>query len=988
MMLLCKPLLNGLRVNVAAVARISWFPFVSRFCCVIGLVLVFGLRGSAQYTFQFPNTMGLGSVDPAQDGGLIVLHSYSSALGFTKYDSLGNNQYSYSYPGTGLTRTASRFGKIFAGVNGSHNYFDIAKIDVATGAMQLKQRITGPLTPFSYFLGAPGNFYPTQDSGVIIHLPALACREVSGCDVCHMKLDKNLNILYFSSQLEFLMGDPFNLGMVENVDGSVTMATAISVPGYGPSTFLSRFNGTTGQHINTFGFAGVNVGYITTEVTRAGNQTLVTVHDGSNAGVVALQYDLSAINWWKQFSGVGSAIYSGGFYPGPGGHLYGRLGNYMVSLTSSGQMRWSATADGGVRIYPKFQMGQGRMANPYIVNTFPYKIAVTDSMGLGFCSSSMVTLTSTTPAYQTVSNPYIAQVATPFVASALATTASSSVTRTETKICLTTCNFTGSFNSTQNGLSFNFTAMPPGLVSYQWNFGDGGTSTQSNPSHTYAVAGTYNVCLIATSSCMSDTICQTVTATCSPANSGFSTSINALNASFGNSSTGQSPLTYQWTFGDGGTSTQANPTYSYASPGYYTACLIATNACGTDTTCQVLNMGCGNTVAAFSSVSNLYVATFTNGSSGQGNLSYAWDFGDGNTSTQANPVHTYSNTGTYNTCLLVSTPCGTDTTCQSITISCPAPNAQFSQTSTLLQAQFTNGSTSPGGTSYHWDFGDGGTSTAANPSHVYASAGTYTVCLIVNSTCGADTTCQQLIVSCPLPIAAFSSTTNQLTASFSNSSVLPSGSVVAWDFGDGSTSGTQNPVHSYAQPGTYTVCLFISAPCGSDTLCDTVTVTCPPLAAAMGYVGSFPTIQFTDLTAGSPTSWLWNFGDGGMSSSQNPAHAYANPGNYTVCLISSDSCSSDTNCQSVDVLVGVHAASVTGFDVYPLPAKDLAWVHLNAGSAPVKLRVSAMDGRTVMETVCSEQLVLLDVGDWTQGMYLVEVVADGWRATKRLVVQH
>ena len=183
------------------------------------------------------------------------------------------------------------------------------------------------------------------------------------------------------------------------------------------------------------------------------------------------------------------------------------------------------------------------------------------------------------------------------------------------------------------------------------------------------------------------------------------------------------------------------------------------------------------------------------------------------------------------------------------TVPYSAPVAQFTGSPTSgtapLTVNFSNTSTGSI-TSYAWTFGDGGTSTAASPSHVYAAAGTYTVALTVTGPGGSNTQTRTsyVTVGTPAPVAQFTgsptSGTFPLTVNFSNTST---GSITsyAWTFGDGGTSTAASPSHVYAAAGTYTVALTVTGPGGSNTQTRTnyVTVSAPA-----------PVAQFT----GSPTS--------------------------------------------------------------------------------------------------------------------------------------
>lgn len=274
------------------------------------------------------------------------------------------------------------------------------------------------------------------------------------------------------------------------------------------------------------------------------------------------------------------------------------------------------------------------------------------------------------------------------------------------------------------------------------------------------------------------------------------------------------------------------------------------NGCcsGSDTVVVIM---LSSPVAGYTSLSAGFTTTFTNTSTG-GNATYFWDFGDGNSSTQMDPVYTYSTPGTYNVCLIVTNACDVDTICQSVTASCAAANATWSASNTALVATFTD-LTAGAPSSWAWDFGDGGTSTVQNPTHTYAAAGTYTVCLTITDSCGTDSTCMPVSV-CALPDAGIAAVDPNLAweflpIQFTDSSTSGPGTTWAWSFGDGGTSNLQNPIYTYTSSGLFTVCLTVTDSCGSDSACITIDVLFESVEPDLGGLWSVSPVPMRDLVS-------------------------------------------------------------------------------------------------------------------------------------------
>lgn len=217
---------------------------------------------------------------------------------------------------------------------------------------------------------------------------------------------------------------------------------------------------------------------------------------------------------------------------------------------------------------------------------------------------------------------------------------------------------------------------------------------------------------------------------------------------------------YSWTFGDGGTSTQASPNHAYNAMGTYVVCLtIGTTLGCTSTYCDSIQVGGGGGVncnaALNASLNPNGSYTFTASGSGTGvPMAYSFDFGDGNTNSgnSATVSHTYNANGTYIVCVdvIFSDSCiarACDTLTVGGALNCQAGFYSYPDTSGQYSIIVVNTSTG-NNLSYQWTFGDGSGSTQAYPQHTYAGPGTYVVCVTVTSTnpqC-TSTFCDSIVV--------------------------------------------------------------------------------------------------------------------------------------------------------------------------------------------------------------------------------------------------
>lgn len=389
---------------------------------------------------------------------------------------------------------------------------------------------------------------------------------------------------------------------------------------------------------------------------------------------------------------------------------------------------------------------------------------------------------------------------------------------------------------------------------------------------------------------------------------------------------------YSWSFGDGSSAAGiVNPTHTYTNSGTYTVCLIVGNNNGClDTICNNITVGqqpCG--VSFTYNASPLGVYTFTATIPGtMTNPQFFWEFGDSLTSTVQNPSHNYNYTGLYLVCLTVSGGGMTCTYCDSLYYS-SNPNlcdASFLHTQSGNTVSFT--SLSPNTNSQHfWDFGDGNTSNMANPTNTYPSQGTYTVCHTIWDFACADTVCQTITISTtpPCNVSYTYSTQNLLPNQIQFFGILANPSVNTiwnWHFGDGTTAtGTQNPIHQYAQSGYYSVCVNLTnngtitcAYCDSIYVPSVPSVTCN---AQFTFQQSGSTVHFFNNNSGTPSSttmiYTWDFGDGNTSALVNPTHTYTAPGTYSVCLTVHDSLNNCYDQYCTPILTGTNTNCQASF---------------------------------------------------------------------------
>ena len=527
-----------------------------------------------------------------------------------------------------------------------------------------------------------------------------------------------------------------------------------------------------------------------------------------------------------------------------------------------------------------------------------------------------------------------------------ATNASGSDTETKFDYISILQNPIADFTSSVDGNTVDFTFTGSAADSYAWNFGDGNTSTQVNPTHTYTANGTYVVTLTASNECGDAVKTQNVvifveTAPTADFTANDTEGCAPFTVTFNNASSANA-TSFAWTFAGGtpATSTAANPTVTFANAGTYNVTLTATNSAGSDTETKNNFISVGTTPTAdFNTTVSGFNAVFTNTSANA--TSYTWNFGDGNTSSQANPTHSYAANGTYNVTLTSTNECGSVTTGETVTIFVESvPTADFTANDTEGCAPFTvtfNNASSANATSFAWTFAGGtpATSTAANPTVTFANAGTYNVTLTATNSAGSDTETKNNFISVgTTPTADFNTTVSGFNAVFTNTSA--NATSYTWNFGDGNTSSQANPTHSYAANGTYNVTLTSTNECGSVTTGETVTifVESAPTAdfTANDTEGCAPfSVTFSNGSSANAASFAWTFEGGtpATSTAANPTVTFANAGIYNVTLTATNSAGSDTETKSNYITVGT--APTADFNT-TVNGNTVAFTNISAGA--------------------------------------------------------
>lgn len=473
-----------------------------------------------------------------------------------------------------------------------------------------------------------------------------------------------------------------------------------------------------------------------------------------------------------------------------------------------------------------------------------------------------------------------------------------------------TANFTANNTSGCATLSVSFTDQSTGNPRFwNWDFGNGQLSNLQNPSTSYSIPGLYSVKLVVRNENGADIVTKTnyievfpspqigftsdKKLVCKPAIVQF-TDISTYSAG--------TILTREWNFGDGSPVSNAiNPTHTYDSVGYFNVSLkITTNTgCNAATTAyryirvvpgiktDFINLPTLNCNAPFS-------VSFKNQSSGPGNVSYLWDFGNGSTSTAKDPTTNYPTATNYTVKLTTQSDFGCTGSVQKV-INLSTTNTDFTAPVNACPnaaITFTNNS-SVIPLSSVWSFSDGVQIQQKNATRTFPASGSYTVKLVNKYPDCVDSVTKNITII-PSPVISFSVDKNisckaPFTVTFTDNS--PQGNQWQWDFGDGTLGSGQTVQHTYNSEGFFNVTLNLqtSTGCqGSQTQAAMIKIAKPSVKINNVPAGGCAPYSFSPLSTVTSLdgiqSYNWDFGDTGIGSGPAPTHTYLNTGRFTLKL--------------------------------------------------------------------------------------------------------
>ena len=533
-------------------------------------------------------------------------------------------------------------------------------------------------------------------------------------------------------------------------------------------------------------------------------------------------------------------------------------------------------------------------------------------------------------------------------------------------------------------------------TSWEWDFGDGSpTSSEENPVHTYSAPGVYDVSLTVTNATDSENITMNSYIHIGETPS-IDLSMTQANYSESNGSVtviatgGATPYWYNWA----GPNSFAGNNYTHAdlAAGEYCVTVIENAANCEATDCIIITEIMPDPpVAAFSAdvtegCDNLTVQ-FTDESTNSP-TTWAWDFGNGDTSDEQSPQYTYTTPGSYTVTLIVTNPGGSDdyfVTDMIVIGETPSLNLSMTEES-LVTGNDGTASVSITGGELPYDISwTGGFDTETISG---LAAGEYCVTVIEASGCEAYDCINVALEGIDAPIANFSADETEacgtITVQFSDLSANDP-TTWEWDFGDGSeTSSESNPSHTYSEPGLYTVSLTVTNLGGSNnlTLTEFIVVNEKPVLSfeishesSTGAADGEITLTINGGTEPYTINWSNNMHDLTITN--------LNAGLYSVAVIDANGCLA-SDVAEVTVSTEISNSAAVKFNVYPNPSDGSFIVESNA--IPEIISIKDALGRSIQTIypIANKTEVNLEM---SPGVYFINLSIDGNLVVKKIIIK-
>lgn len=461
----------------------------------------------------------------------------------------------------------------------------------------------------------------------------------------------------------------------------------------------------------------------------------------------------------------------------------------------------------------------------------------------------------------------------------------------------------------------------PGVF-INWDFGDGNVSTIENPTHIFDSTGVYLVKQVVNNGCATDSSEIEITVLEAPEVSFEMNGPYCSNNAVEFTNTSLDLAGSQWYFDDIDSSNLVNPEFLFQTPGTYSVTLTGTKN----------GSGCKTTISEEITIYDIPTATFEfQGNDGcvplnvpfvnasQGSIYYLWDFGDGNTSIAANPIHNYEDAGTYNPSLTSTDNNGcSDTTTFNVITAYPLPESNF--TMELLdscgipaQVQFTETSTNADG--YEWNFNDTDLTNLNNPSYTFNEAGIQQITLISYTQFNCRDTVSQTIELFEQPFADFElePVSGCQPVTFQPVAMAFNTESYQWFIGDSLyNEGGLNPTITLEEAGAYDISLVA----GNMDICfDTLTLESQVEVLQQPFANftwvenpegqPAQSIQFISLSEHADQHF-WDLGDGTLTTEINPIHRYfeGEPVDIRLQVVNNNGCEHDTLVNIIPPLFG------------------------------------------------------------------------------------